>query len=310
MPLKQFPLGVEPSSPVVLDIIYRLKIRDVMYPQVVTAAEDTPLLRIKALMKTENVTGIPIVRGERVLGIVSIDDILSAIDAGAMSKTAADRMTTTVIVLEDDMPLSFGIRYFDKFKYGRFPVIDTHKRLVGILSSRDILTSLLTEMNRELQQLEKQLPVSEEKATDTELRQRYSIRKNDFEHAGRASNEIKKCLVERQVAKADIRRVAVATYELEINMTIHSEGGVLDVIVNPEGAVVTARDLAPGIDDVDQALREGFSTANDEIKALGFGAGLGLPNVKRVADRFDIQSALGSGTMVRADIFFQQEKSA
>jgi len=99
----------------------------------------------------------------------------------------------------------------------------------------------------------------------------------------------------------------VASYELELNQVIHSKGGVMILRVFNDTIEVIAQDEGPGIADVDQAMQEGYSTANEWVRSLGFGAGMGLPNVKRVSDEFSIQSELGKGTTVRAVIRWSEK---
>ena len=121
----------------------------------------------------------------------------------------------------------------------------------------------------------------------------------DYTHAGEASADIKRQLRQLGVSANVMRRVAVASYEVELNLVIHSEGGVLTLDVFPDRVVLVSKDRGPGIPDVEMAMREGYSTANEEARALGFGAGMGLPNMKRNADGFEIQSEVGVGTEIR-----------
>jgi len=130
----------------------------------------------------------------------------------------------------------------------------------------------------------------------------------NFEIAGRASTEIKKALKQRNFDPKLIRRIAIACYELEINQVVHSNGGVMRCSIMPDKVVITAVDTGPGIADVNQALQEGYSTANEYIRSLGFGAGMGLANTKRVSDDFSINSAMGKGTTVRSVVFVNSEK--
>jgi anti-sigma regulatory factor (Ser/Thr protein kinase) len=112
-------------------------------------------------------------------------------------------------------------------------------------------------------------------------------------------------LQEKKFATKVIRRIAVAAYELEINLCVHSDGGVLSWQVSSGRAEVIARDAGPGIEDVEWACRDGTSTANEWIRSLGFGAGMGLVNVRRVSDEFEITSKKGSGTTVKAVIYIE-----
>ena len=102
-----------------------------------------------------------------------------------------------------------------------------------------------------------------------------------------------------------LRRVAVASYEVELNLVIHSRGGVLTLEVEPDRVRLVSRDVGPGIPDVELAMREGYSTANEEARSLGFGAGMGLPNMKRNADQFAIESAVGVGTTIEMSFCLQ-----
>jgi len=109
------------------------------------------------------------------------------------------------------------------------------------------------------------------------------------------------------VDKALVRRIGIASYELEINQVVHSKGGMMRYYISPESIVIEAIDRGPGIPDVDAALTEGFSTASEQVRAFGFGAGMGLPNTKRVSDHFHISSKPGKNTTVRVQFNLSQE---
>ena len=127
---------------------------------------------------------------------------------------------------------------------------------------------------------------------------RFDVDGEDFTSAGQASVQIKKNL--RQIGRPPeiIRRVSIAMYEGEINMVIHAGGGIAEVRVCEEYIEIILDDKGPGIKNIEQAMQEGFSTAPDQIRSLGFGAGMGLPNMKRYTDSMDITSTVGVGTKV------------
>lgn len=120
----------------------------------------------------------------------------------------------------------------------------------------------------------------------------------DFTSAGQASVSVKKNLRELGVAPEVIRRVSIAMYEGEINMVIHAGGGEADVTVTESAIHIRLTDHGPGIADVDLAMQEGYSTATESVRMLGFGAGMGLPNMKRYTDEMSIQSTVGEGTVI------------
>jgi len=126
----------------------------------------------------------------------------------------------------------------------------------------------------------------------------YPVEKGDFSAAGEVSGKIKRILKKLGVPSSVVRRVSVAAYEVELNLVIHSLGGHMDLTVNPDSVVLVVEDRGPGIPDLDLAMSEGWSTASDDVRMLGFGAGMGLPNMKRNADDFDIQSEVGKGTRI------------
>ena len=126
----------------------------------------------------------------------------------------------------------------------------------------------------------------------------YPVAAADYVNAGKASTDIKRRLKQLGVGGDVLRRVAVASYEVELNLVIHSLGGELSLTVFSDAVQRVSADVGPGIPDLDMAMREGYSTANEEARSLGFGAGMGLPNMKRNADEFDIQSTPGTGTTI------------
>lgn len=126
----------------------------------------------------------------------------------------------------------------------------------------------------------------------------YKIPPDDFTRAGEASSKVKSTLKQMGVSPEVVRKVAIAMYEGEINMVIHAQGGTIDVIISPEDVTMILNDNGPGIKDIEQAMRAGFSTAPDNVRALGFGAGMGLPNMKKYTDDMKVESVLGVGTTV------------
>lgn len=130
------------------------------------------------------------------------------------------------------------------------------------------------------------------------IRLSYIVDGNDFTSCGQASEQIKRTLKQLAIAPEQIRRVAIAIYEGEVNMVIHANGGRADVEISPEKIVINLIDTGKGIADIDLAMQSGFSTAGDRIRELGFGAGMGLPNMKKYSDKMHIESAVGMGTTV------------
>ncbi len=126
----------------------------------------------------------------------------------------------------------------------------------------------------------------------------YNVQGDAFVLAGEASGDVKKVLKHLGIASPLIRKIAIVMYEAEINMVIHANGGTIDVEIELEQARIVLKDTGPGIPNIEQAMQEGYSTATDAVRNLGFGAGMGLPNMKKNSDFMHITSELGVGTTV------------
>ncbi len=142
------------------------------------------------------------------------------------------------------------------------------------------------------------------------LQLNYTVPGDDFTRAGEASGDVKKKLKRLGYSPDAIRRVAIAMYEGEINMVIHAGGGEASVSVLPEKVTIVLTDHGPGIPDVEKAMQAGWSTAPDTIRSLGFGAGMGLPNMKKYSDEMAVESVVGKGTVVTLTVFPQNGKSS
>lgn len=126
----------------------------------------------------------------------------------------------------------------------------------------------------------------------------YPVDGKDFTRAGEISSKVKKQLKQLGLSPEVVRRVAIIMYEAEINMVIHAEGGTIDVEISPEQIRLVFSDKGPGIPDIEKAMQEGFSTATHEVRELGFGAGMGLPNMKKNSDEMKIDTEIGIGTTI------------
>ena len=126
----------------------------------------------------------------------------------------------------------------------------------------------------------------------------FKVDGNNFLLAGEASGQVKKSLRLLGIAAETIRRIAISMYEAEINMVIHGGGGEIDVEITPEKVLLFLKDKGPGISDIKLAMEEGYTTASNEVREMGFGAGMGLPNIKKYSDSLKVTSEVGKGTIV------------
>lgn len=131
---------------------------------------------------------------------------------------------------------------------------------------------------------------------------KYQVRENDFSNVGHASSDIKKQLKMLGMPAAIVKRMVVSIYEAEVNMIAHARGGEISLTIDEEKILAVVKDVGPGIPDVNQAMQKGYSTASEEVRQMGFGAGMGLPNIDKNADELLIDSEVGQGTMLTITI--------
>jgi anti-sigma regulatory factor (Ser/Thr protein kinase)/CBS domain-containing protein len=305
------PQPAEDISLRIQELAGHLKIRDVMTRKVFAVTRTCSMRDVQTIMKNNAISGVPVVDDKHVIGLVSVHDIMNAFEQGWMQDAVNKHMVTGVRTLSEEQPLSFAMSAFSKFPYRRFPVVNRNNELTGMVTLRNINMALIQELSRQLDAMEteagRMTPVTS--SENCIFYRIYRITRYDFEFGGKASAELREQLQARGVAPKIIRRAAVACYELEINIIAHSFGGTLTLYVDHDRVRITANDFGPGIPDVELAMTEGYSTASDWIRSQGFGAGMGLPNTKRLSDEFAIHSGVDMGTMVKAIIHLNPQEN-
>ncbi len=290
------------------ELIYELKIEQIMTREVVTVAPENTIAELKTILKTRRISGTPVLQDGKLVGIVSIEDLIGALEVGEKDALVRDRMTRNVQTIYADESVVQAVNKLTQYGFGRLPVVDRQGRLVGILTRGDIVRGLLKQMEVEYHEEEihryRASHIFEDIVSDqTGLVLRYRVKAKDFTHGGEASSKVKRALERLGAQPPLVRRVAIATYEAETNLIIHADnGGEIIVEIMPEQIRVIALDNGPGIPDIEQALQPGFSTAPDWIRELGFGAGMGLNNIQACADKMNLSSKVGVGT--RLEILF------
>jgi len=143
---------------------------------------------------------------------------------------------------------------------------------------------------------------------ENRIEHRFEIKGSDFGNAGNVSTKIKDILKRIGITPSIIRRVAIATYEAEMNVVMYAYHGILNFTLTPECIEIIVDDEGPGIEDIELAMQEGYSTATEEMREMGFGAGMGLPNIKKNSDEFEITSEVNKGTKLRIVIYLNRKQ--
>jgi CBS domain-containing protein/anti-sigma regulatory factor (Ser/Thr protein kinase) len=291
------------------ELLYELKIAQVMRKDPITIRPDATMTALRELLQQRRISGVPVVDGEKLVGLISIEDLIRWLSSDEPDCPIADQMTSSPEGLYSDQPLVHAIRRFDESGFGRFPILDRDTgKLAGILTKGSIIEGVLKQMAREFAEEElrqyRASHIFEDLLSDyKEIYLTYDVPGKDFDRAGSASTRMKKNLRRLGIRPDIVHRLAIASYEAEMNVVIYTDGGTMEFRISPHEVVLRVRDHGPGIPDVEKALQPGYSTAADWVRELGFGAGMGLPNIKKCADKLDVESHPGRGTTLKIRIF-------
>lgn len=291
------------------ELIYELKVRDAMTTNVTTVGPENTMGDFRDLLKANRLSGTPVMKEGDLVGIVSMEDLIRSLLEGNSGQPVQQWMTAPPTTLCADEPLVHAVQKFERHGFGRFPVIDRKtKALVGILAKGDIIRCMLQrlEIDLEEQEIKHYKPCdcfSELESDQTTLALRYRIQGGSFDEAGKASSQLKQNLRRMGVSPEAVRRITIASYEAEMNLVIFTPGGELTATVESGKVTVTVTDHGPGIPDIEQAMQPGYSTAPDWVRELGFGAGMGLPNIKNCSNELKVESKVGEGTRLKFTVF-------
>jgi len=291
------------------ELTYELKVKDVMTKEVVTVGPKEAIWELREILRKKRISGTPVVNKGKLIGLISIEDFIKCLAQGEMDAFIEEKMTKEVITLYVDEPLVDAFQKFDQYGFGRFPVIERNTRkLVGIITKGDIIRGLLKKLEvdyheEEIHRYRASHIFEDILADSTTLTFQYNVTGRDFDRAGESSSGLKKTLYRLGIRPDVVRRAAIAAYEAEMNITVFTDGGELTVSVKPHQIEIDASDSGPGISNIEQAMQPGFSTAPQWIRELGFGAGMGLLNIKNCADKMNLDSEVGKGTHLQAIIY-------
>ncbi|ABV34189.1 MULTISPECIES: CBS domain-containing protein [Pseudothermotoga] len=298
-----------------------MPITEIMNSNVISVKPDRTLRQVKEILRIKRISGLPVVDSERkLIGIVSIEDIIKALEGGYVDDTVEERMTKNVVSIQSNSTLKDVIEVFEKWPYGRFPVVDSENKLVGIVTKNDVMMALLTKLGlvylhdeRRREVLDSPEYFARSLLTGERLDKSgadfyFPIDYYDINLAGIGASRLRQFLLAKGVDEKTARRVAIATYEAETNVVIHSgSSGGIYCFIKPDSVFVRVEDHGKGIEDVELAMREGYSTAPDYVRELGFGAGMGLANIKRCSDNMMVMSKVGAGVVVEMEFLTRKE---
>ena len=297
------------------ELAYELKVGEVMTPDPATVTPDTPMSDVLELFRHKRISGAPVLENNQLAGLVSIEDLLRCLQKSDLDTDTRHYMSTNVLTIKDTDPVIEALKLFVNSHYGRLPVLNNAGNLTGILTKGDITSGILKAMQHDYQEEEVRRYRASHLFEDIEsdrssLILRYNIKQGDFTHGGAASSAIKRALLRLGAEPQIARRVGIAVYEAEMNLVIHTtHGGIIRVEIEPKQISINITDDGPGIQDVNLAMRPGYSTAPETVRELGFGAGMGLVNIQRCVDSMRLESVYGRGTNLRLKILLPKKEA-
>jgi len=290
------------------ELSYDLKISDVMSRDVKWLTPAHRMSDLLDLLRRNRISGVPVLEADQLVGVVSTEDLMQALAEDDLKSPIAKYMSKTITTVKAYEPVLTAIESFAETKHGRLPVLDENGGLVGMITKGDITRGVLTALQKDYQEEEvrryRASHLFEDITSDrTSLILRYRIKARDYMRGGQASSHIKRALLRLGAPPQLARQCGIAVYEAEMNLIIHTtKGGILRVQIEPHRILMQTSDDGPGIPDVGLALQAGWSTATQEARDMGFGAGMGLVNIRRCVDKLEVESTPGKGTKVQMEI--------
>ncbi|GAB1470771.1 CBS domain-containing protein [Chloroflexota bacterium] len=294
------------------ELSYDLKVHEVMISNVITTSPSMSISSVLDLLRINRISGMPVVVDEILVGVISLEDVVRALQEDALAAPVSDYMTSQLVTVNSFDSIVEAIKAFTRKGLGRLLVIDEHHKLAGIITKGDINRGILRAVEHDYQEEEVRRYRASHLFKDiisdrTTLVLRYDIKVGDFTHGGNASSNIKRALLRLGADPQLARRCGIAAYEAETNLIIHTtNGGILKLEVEPHRISLITTDDGPGIADIQQVLQPGYSTASDTVREMGFGAGMGLVNIQRCVDTMELESTPGKGSRLTMRIAVPQ----
>jgi CBS domain-containing protein/anti-sigma regulatory factor (Ser/Thr protein kinase) len=300
------------------ELAYELKIEEVMTRDIKLVTPTMKIQEVLNLFREARISGAPVVAGGKLVGIISLEDLIRALrdmGRGELKAAAANYMSANVVTVNAFDPIVEALKLFAQTRFGRLVVLNNARQLVGIITKGDVTRGLLNALQHDYQAEEvrryRASHLFEDIISDrTSLILRYQIKPGDFTYGGTASSHIKRALLRLGANPQIARRCGIAIYEAEMNLIIHAtHGGEMRIEIEPHQILMETTDDGPGIEDVELAMKPGYSTAPPEIRELGFGAGMGLKNIQRCVNQLVLESTPGQGTHLQMKILLQPEET-
>ena len=294
------------------ELAYELRISEVMSREILAFSPQDVMKDVLESFRLKHISGAPVMEGGKLVGVISLEDLIRCLVAADQDSIVQKYMSRPPVTVKESDLVIEGFKLFVSTNLGRLIVVNDQYECKGIITkgdlTRGVLRTLQTEFKQEELKRYRASHLFEDLVSDrSSMILRYNILPRDFTKGGSASSNIKRALLRLGASPQIARKCAIATYEAEMNLIIHTDhGGYLRVEIEPNQISIRAEDDGPGIQNLELAMQPGFSTAGEEVRELGFGAGMGLIDINRCVDWMKLESS-EKGTVLLMKIFLQEQ---
>lgn len=299
-------------SKIVIERIYEIPVERIMRTDIVKVTPDTMMSELGYTAKENNYAYIPIINEEKLVGQILIEEYVNWLTSGAVDKPVSEQMNTKFRSLYPEEPVIAAVRELEHSCLRCIPIVEqSTEKFLGIVCKCAMMEGVLAELdvNDEREEVEHKADcfLKNIESESAVLTLNYNVKSKSLEYGGEISSSIRADLYKLGLPGSIVRRAAITAYEAEMNLLSYAGGGVFTLVLKANSLNMMIEDRGPGIPDVEKAMEPGYSTAPNWVRELGFGAGMGLENIKNCSDKFRINSKVGEGTILIIDINLEEQ---
>ncbi len=289
----------------VIERIYEIPVEKIMRTDVVRVSPGAMMSELKYAVKENNYACIPVLEGEKLIGQISIEGYIDWLTSDLGDVPVSEIMDIKYKTLHPDEPVITAVKELELIGLRGLPVVENEsEKFLGVICRCTMMEGVLAEldMNDKKEEQKDDCLFSNIQSSSALVTLSYIVKQKPLEYGGEISSSIRADLYKLGLPGSIVRRTAIAAYEAEMNLLSYAGGGLFTINLNEEILDMKIEDRGPGIPDVEKAMEPGYSTAPDWVRELGFGAGMGLQNIKNCSDNFKIESRIGEGTVLQVNI--------
>ena len=296
----------------VTERIYEIRVEKIMKTDIVKVTPDMMMSELGYAVRKNNYACIPVLKEHKLVGQISIEGYVNWLTSGGDDRRVSEVMDTNFKILYPEEPVITAVRELEIFGLRGLPVVEqSTEKFLGIICKCAMMEGVLAELDvndgKEEAEHKNDCLLKNIESESAVLTLNYSVEPKSLEYGGEISSSIRADLYKFGLPGSIVRRVAIAAYEAEMNLLSYAGGGVFTLVLKSDSLSMKIDDSGPGIPDIEKAMEPGYSTAPDWIRELGFGAGMGLINIRSCSDTFKINSTVGVGTCLEVGINMEEK---